>query len=200
VFCGQLIKERTHCHQCPTGDVINVVATIKISPNQSDECPSNINCNLLFLPFFKHFFCYDRLRPLHCQKRIAEWKRMQMLRWDGQEEKTLSPAEYSCGDRPQFQFWLNYSKIQFLILFFRFLFEEEAGIFWRMSASEQRNSAAATAAPPRSPRQKKDRGYCYLHFFRLHCLTSTRLPLVQLAEIPWARNYFSGSKILYQPK
>lgn len=105
--CVQLIKEHTHSHQCPTVDVINVVATIKISPNQSDECPSNINCNLRFLPIFFFIFCkyflfypmcYDRLRPLHCQKRIAEWKRMQILRRGGLEKKkALSPLKYSCG-------------------------------------------------------------------------------------------------------
>lgn len=106
----------------------------------------------------------------------------------GWRKKSTLPIEIFMWDRPQFQFWLNYSKIRFLFCVFFFLFVRGAGIFWRMSASE--NPVA-----PRSQRQPKDRGYCYLHFFTLHYSTSTWLLLEQLAEIQWAKITFYWLKI-----
>lgn len=89
----QLINEPDRTHHCPPVDVINVVGAFKISPNQSGECPSNVNCISAFAKFcFLSVICYDKLRPLHCQKRIAERKRMQMLNGGaGQASKSTLP-------------------------------------------------------------------------------------------------------------
>lgn len=178
--CVQLIKEHTHSHQCPTVDVINVVATIIISPNQSDECPSNINCNLRFLPFFFPFFvnifCFTPCVLTGCGRYTVKSEspnenECKYCGGAGWRKKSTLPIEIFMWDRPQFQFWLNYSKIRFLFCFVFFFFVRGGRHF--LAYVSQRKSSG-TKKPKATERQRLLL-LTLLHFTLLHFhLTPTR--------------------------